>query len=134
MSIDIEKLEELNSLKEKGIITEEEFNEHKQKLLSKDDDKSNSSKGFSWRNLGVSFLGAVLYMILAFYIDSIIPGSYKILNIIAAIFFAVIALKMNIKYSCLLIFFVIIWWGPIGIWAAVYQFLQIRDKNVELVK
>lgn len=34
MSIDVEKLEQLNELKEKGILTEEEFNEQKKRLLN----------------------------------------------------------------------------------------------------
>ena len=42
--MDIEKLEKLNELKEKGILTEEEFNIQKKELLSNNEQSQNVSK------------------------------------------------------------------------------------------
>lgn len=45
--MDIEKLEKINELKEKGVISEEEFNKMKKELMSTDNSKANNDKEIS---------------------------------------------------------------------------------------
>ena len=52
--MDIEKLEKLNELKEKGILTEEEFNIQKKELLSNNEQSQNVSKKQNEQSQNVS--------------------------------------------------------------------------------
>lgn len=62
--MDIEKLEQLNSLKEKGIITQEEFDEKKKEILE-ETDEARESKGFSWKNVGIISGISIVVIIIA---------------------------------------------------------------------
>ncbi len=55
--MDIEKLTEL---KEKGLLTQKEFNEAKKKLLSDKDEKVDNNESFSWLALIVTLLVAIV--------------------------------------------------------------------------
>lgn len=59
--MDIEKLEKLSKLKEKGIITQEEFEQQKKEIL---DDEVSGSDGFSWKNV-VMVCGVLIVVIIA---------------------------------------------------------------------
>ncbi|MBQ8785359.1 MAG: SHOCT domain-containing protein [Alphaproteobacteria bacterium] len=68
--MDIEKLEKINELKEKGIISEEEFNKMKKELMSETqshnaiEKNSNQKEGINWKNVGISFFMILIYTVL----------------------------------------------------------------------
>ena len=145
--MDIEALTKLSELKEKGLLTQEEFDKQKKALLdTKIDNKTSAEtqKGINWKNLGISFLICLIYFLLV----ACIAGSYtddeKAMKIIAQVFALIAGIIMAIlsfsvksgRYkncsSPVVIFFVIALVGPLGIWAALYQFLQIKQGNVAL--
>ena len=54
--MNIEELEKLNELKEKGIITQEEFDKKKEEMLSGGNKAQKQASNMNWYNLGISFL------------------------------------------------------------------------------
>lgn len=73
--MNIEKLEKLNELKEKGIITQDEFNKQKQDLLSdnKSENKPKKQSVFLWLAVFLGLLG-----IHNFYIGEKLKGFIKL--------------------------------------------------------
>ena len=151
--MDIEALEKLANLKDKGLITQEEFETQKQKLMN-DNPKTNTnvtnatkSKGICWENVGISFLIAILYLLFkAFIIVLIDNGDIKTdtlknlsfgINIIFGIVMAIYAskLKMSQYKNCGGAggTFIGIWiFGELGVWIIFYQILQIKQGNAVL--
>lgn len=141
--MDIEKLEKLNELKEKGILTEEEFNIQKKELLGVNEkriEQIKNKKGVCWKNFALSFLIAFLWLIvfigarILFKINNNLEIVYLILT---AICMAVIAYKLKTeKYkNCAPVWGVVIgilFFRVLAIWIILYQFLQIKDGNAIL--
>lgn len=144
--MDLEKLEKLHELKEKGILSAEEFEKKKAELLNenKTAQTTTSKKGISWKNVGLSFLFALLYLIIMIGIGSLIAyiadnitdkeleyiGRFA--NLICGIILAFIAKKLNTSQyeKCAPIWGIIVGMllvGPLGFWIVTYQFLQIKQ-------
>lgn len=149
--MNIEQLEKLNELREKGIITQEQFEIEKKKILQSDSDVkscNNLSKPrkINWKHLGISFFIAVTYFLLICFLsaffqhyteskDSILPP----LVYISAVIFTLYAIKIETykyKYcsSAWAIFFYIIFCIPLAIWIVSYQFLQINTGCASLIE
>ena len=143
--MDIEKLEKLNELKEKGIITEEEFNAQKKDLLSSNHTQE-AKTSFSWKNFAISFAIALIVLLfevlLALGISPDVDspdftGTLQVLNIALAIVMTIIAVRLKTSsYKSKLpawgVFLAILFFGCIGFWVAMYDILQISQGNVEL--
>ncbi|MBR5599439.1 MAG: SHOCT domain-containing protein [Alphaproteobacteria bacterium] len=147
--MDIEKLEKINDLKEKGIISEDEFNKIKAELITdatnnKDAKIDNNKKNrINWKNLGMSFLITSGVFILSFLIlgidatDVNIKGFSLAVSMIVGIIYTFIAIKLETKKykNCCPAGFVFIGCylvGAIGIWILTYEFLQIKQGNAIL--
>ena len=65
--MDIEDLEKLNELKEKGIITQEEFDNKKKEIL-----KTPKNLSFSLKNMLVAFFSGILVEIVCIFALSIV--------------------------------------------------------------
>ncbi|MBP5698802.1 MAG: ankyrin repeat domain-containing protein [Alphaproteobacteria bacterium] len=148
--MNIEQLEKLNELREKGIITREQFEIEKKKILQSDSDVKSydnlSKPKINWKHLGLSFSISVIYFFLICFLsaffkyataskDSIFPQ----LVIISAVFFTFYAIKKETyKYrycsSAWAIFFYIIFCIPLAIWVVSYQFLQINTGCASLIE
>lgn len=148
--MDIEKLEKINELKEKGIISEEEFNKMKKELMSETqshnaiEKNSNQKEGINWKNVGISFLIAVATFALGFLIGSILEETgdiadenqwvrfWQIFYIFIGVIYTIIASKLETKkykncaaaWAVFLVFFLT---GALAQWACTYQFLQIKQ-------
>lgn len=141
--MDLEKIEKLHELKEKGILSDEEFEKEKQKLLN-DDEASQfefqKKKTINWKNVGISFLISLVWFLCYLIVGQIISiacdidvfDAYVVLNIITAAILALISIKFETKKykncsSAIVIFIVaVLITGPC-VWAAIYQFLQIKQ-------
>lgn len=134
--MNIEKLEKLNSLKEKGILTQEEFDKQKEMLLS------SSKKGVNWKNVGISALFTLLFFTLQIVIVAVIKyitqdsqsNYYQISNILPAIILTILAKKYKFSdyKNCtpaIGAFIGIMLLGPIATWAVTYQYLQVKHGN-----
>lgn len=79
--MNIEELEKLNSLKDKGIITQKEFDEQKKKILGNKSTPQEASKTkINWRNVGISFLYALGSILVTSVIATIIMYAYSDLS------------------------------------------------------
>lgn len=128
--MNLEKLEKLNELREKGVLTQKEFNEEKKKLLTeKDEEKKNNKEesksnvlaligGISWKNVIFSALialtGYILLIILS-YLDGEVFHFYDWMFIsklnwgIMAVIMTLFSLKMKTsKYQYHLPFWVVL--------------------------
>jgi len=150
--MNIEQLEKLNELREKGIISQEQFETEKEKILhANSDEKSCDSlskpKKINWKNFGISSFIAVIYFIFIFLqsdieFDDVIlykQGLYVLLNLVISAVFTLYAIKINTyKYeNCApawFVFFVILVTGFLGVWIVTYQFLQIKTGFALLKK
>lgn len=151
--MDMEKLEKLHELKEKGILSDEEFEKEKQKLLSDDEtpqarmQNSEKRKTTNWKNVGISFLCVVLYIVIgSIIVNAAGEENYTyLINIFCGIVMAIIAKKLtpqkyNIPFARMyrsgspfvVVFMFIFLLGPIGLWLVIYQFLQIKQGHAVL--
>ena len=137
--MDIEALTKLNELKEKGILTQEEFDKQKEALLNSTGvNQPVKSASIDLGNLIISLLGALIYFFIAGSIGNVgVKNAFIVVGFFSAIIVALIAfsLKSGRYKNCsspLAIFFVILILGPIGIWGALYQFLQIQQGKAVL--
>lgn len=145
--MDMEKLEKLSELKEKGLLTQEEFEKQKNALLNntKDDQHVTQKKGINWKNVVLSFLITIVIVVLIGSISPIysyvtgdrIEHLFTIINIICAMIFTFIAMKLETKKykgycPAWEIFIGIVCLQGIGIWIAIYEFLQIKQGNAIL--
>lgn len=152
--MDLEKLEKLNELKEKGILTQEEFDIEKKKILQPEEINvegnvkikpqkngikiSDKTQKINWKNCFISFFVMIFWMFLLGFISVFFTHTtendtsiYKILILFAAIVYSFRAIaKETYKYkNCAPawgVFLAIMFLGPIGIWLISYQFLQIK--------
>lgn len=58
--MDIEKLQKINDLRDRGILTESEFEEQKRKIMNEDVIKA--SQAINWQNIAVSIFIAIGYL------------------------------------------------------------------------
>lgn len=152
--MDLEKLEKLNELKEKGILTQEEFDIEKKKILQPEEINvegnvkikpqkneikiSDKTHKINWKNCLISFLVMISWIFLLGFISVLFTHTtennasiYKILITFVAIIYSFRAIaKETYKYkncaSAWGVFLAIMFLGPIGIWLISYQFLQIK--------
>ncbi|MBQ9271444.1 MAG: ankyrin repeat domain-containing protein [Alphaproteobacteria bacterium] len=146
--MDIEKLEKLCNLKEKGILTQEEFEEEKKKILdiATAREKKNEhnkvmmapQKNINWKNVAISFFIALLWMFI-FGIVSVSFQKYidektiKICSVIlTATILSFLAYKLKTKQyknyaPAWEVFIGVIFLQAIGVWIVIYQFLQIKE-------
>lgn len=152
--MDLEKLEKLNELKEKGILTQEEFDIEKKKILQPEEINvegnvkikpqkneikiSDKTHKINWKNCLISFLVMISWIFLLGFISVLFTHTtennasiYKILITFVAIIYSFRAIaKETYKYkNCAPawgVFLAIMFLGPIGIWLISYQFLQIK--------
>lgn len=155
--MDIEKLEKLNELKEKGVLTQKEFNEEKKKLLAEKDEKKDNKKEIkndgtsflskiSWKNIIFSALialsGYILFIALSF-LDNmyLLSGDYIFVSRVSWGVMAVILTILSIKHKtsnyqynapAWVVFPAVFFFKFFGAWFAIYQLLQIKKGNAEL--
>lgn len=152
----LKQLEQLNELKEKGIISEEEFVSQKQKLFAADTGKAVKQKEeINWKNVGISLLIAlgilVLEGVISVFLDGVVQGimseadiamdeiTYLILddatsfllNVILACVLLALAPKYEMrKYKGTLpswaIVVACVFLGPVAAWIFFYHALQIK--------
>ena len=147
--MDIKKLEQLCKLREQGILTQEEFEIEKKKLLNSDiktgeKRKDNltamvkSQRGVNWKNVFISFLIAFLWMFLC---GAISIAFHKYINeqifkigfvVITAVILSFVAYKLNTQryINCAPaweVFIGVTFLQVIGVWYVIYQFLQIKQ-------
>lgn len=142
--MDIQKLEQLCKLKEKGIITEEEFEVEKKKILNISAVNQNinaQSEGINWGNALYALVATgfpLLFLAIFFYVGmdngSLIP--FFIVFVIEAFIFLLRAQKKQtyLYKNCLtpwVLFGLILISGPIAMCVALYQFYQIDDGLAE---
>lgn len=151
--MDLEQLEKLNELKEKGILSQEEFEKKKKELLNDSvalqvkASNPSQKKGVNWKNVGLCFLGALLYFIITIVIvttilyfagdDSLKMAFSRIINIICGIILAVIGKKLNMSQykGCTAPWVAVIgmlFFGPLYFWFITYKFLQIKQGHAVL--
>lgn len=148
--MNIEELEKLNSLKDKGIITQKEFDEQKKKILGNKSTPQEASKTkINWRNVGISFLYALGSVLVTSVIATIIMYAYsdlsektstilgRIIYVIWAIIISVIAYKYETKKykknaPAWAIFIGVALFQALGVWVASYDLLQIKSGLKEL--
>ncbi|MBR5598745.1 MAG: SHOCT domain-containing protein [Alphaproteobacteria bacterium] len=154
--MDLEKLEKINELKEKGILSEDEFNKMKQQLLSDNTvnnpvkAESNKKKGVNWKNVGISFLITVATLVILGIVGVILEETgiiiadenewkafWRFFYIFLGVIYAIIASKLETKKykNCAgagTIFLVFFLFGPLAQWAGTYEFLQIKQGNAIL--
>ena len=152
--MDTEKLLKLNELKDKGILTQEEFEAEKKKILSSLDTKEKKvekniphkqpKKGINWSNVGISFLISSISSALVIYVTLSLYGqedgmeiSRVILGPVAGIIMCVLAFSVKSgKYKNythpIVIFVAVLLLGPLGIWLSLYEYLQIKQGNAVL--
>lgn len=152
--MDIEKLEKLTELKEKGVLTQKEFNEAKKKLLSEKEDNKKEIKNdgtsflnkISWKNIIFSALfalsGYVLFIALSF-LDNIylLSGDWGLVSRVSWGVMAVILTILSIRHKtsnyqynapAWVVFPAVFFFKFFGTWFAVYQLLQIKKGNAVL--
>ena len=141
--MDIEKLEKLSELKEKGILTEEEFNAQKKELLSSKASQE-TKMSFSWKNLGVSFLITLVVVLVEVLLAlGISPdvnspdftGALQLLNIVLAVVMTIVAVRLKDtpskrKLPAWAVFLAIVFAGCLGFWVTMYNILQINQNNI----
>ncbi len=131
----LEQIAKLGKLKEKGLISEEEFLKQKKELLNE--------TGVNRKNLFLSFLMALVVLILGSLFNAVCvylewpDNSYILFQWAIAIAFAIWAKKLEFsKYKkgapIWIVLIGTLLLGPIAVWACGYQFLQIKDKNAVL--
>lgn len=149
--MDLEELEKLHELKEKGILSAEEFEQKKADLLNENKAAQTTTfkKGINWKNVGLSFSFSLLYfiilivigIIIAYIADNITDKELeligKFLNLISGIILAFIAKKLNTSQyeKCAPIWGIIVGMllvGPLGFWIVTYQFLQVKQGHAVL--
>lgn len=135
--MNIEELEKLNELKEKGIISQEVFNQKKKEIL-----KDVESR-FSFKNLLLSFAVMCLYCLVLGIAYACVSDNAEIvrmtlvsLNIFLGLLFYVFGKYMGTnKYtyfsSDAMIFWDVFLTGPLGVWYVAYGFLQIKSGHVK---
>lgn len=155
--MDIQKLEKLTELKEKGVLTQKEFNEEKKKLLSENEKKKDSKQEIkndsllflskiNWKNIIfsalIASLGYVLLIVLSF-LDHLLnlSGDWVFVSRISwglsAVIMTVFTIKLQAsKYKycapAWVVFPVVYFLKFFGIWLAAYQLLQIKKGNAVL--
>ena len=154
--MNIEELEKLNELKEKGIITQEEFDKKKEEMLSGGNKAQKQASNMNWYNLGISFLcglgsfGIIVAIPHILYAMNINVSEGRVGDIKSLIFFlfglimSIMAYKLETKKyknatpfwaTFLVIGFVgslVSWLGSFAIWFESYELLQIKDGLKEL--
>lgn len=143
--INIERLEKLNTLKEKGIITEEQFKIEKKNILNEARTNQNvtiQSEGINWGSAIYALCATVipaLPLVFSFMIGidgqvNLVPF-FVFLVIEGLIFVAIAQKKQTYLYKkCLTpwaLLGLILITGPIAMCIALYQFYQIDDGLVE---
>ena len=110
--MDIETLEKLVNLREKGVISEQEFESEKQKLLSNAPaaevtaPTATKSKGVNWNNIGISllivfliFVVNSLFVVILYANNSDMSNEARITIVMLpwAIIYTWLSIKMNTK-------------------------------------
>lgn len=153
----LEELDKLNNLKEKGILTQEEFDKRKEEILGKQNNSS-KTKGFAWSNLFISFFIALIGFLLSCALSAILiyhnttdfPNDYMLylIYMIIGLLLSCIAFKLESQkykktpsFIAIIIGFAIFshpkcFLGSIGgflaSWVVLFDILQIKAGNKEL--
>lgn len=149
--MDLEKLEKLHELKEKGILSAEEFDQKKAELFNENKEIQTASikKGINWRNFGIAFLCAFLYFVVMVSFGTIIVYVFedttdsglncinKLANLVCGIILAFIAKKLKTSQyeKCAPIWAIVLgmlWFGAFCFLIIIYQFLQIKGGHATL--
>lgn len=159
--MDINALGKLCDLKEKGLLTQEEFEKQKKALLNNETDNNapaRNKQGVNWKNVGMSFIITLIYFFMFSLIAAYCLGldeanmTKEQARSIAAAFGSVSGVIMAIlsfgvksgKYkNCsswwvnLIVIYLLYSSGggigvSLGVWAVLYQIFQIRQGNVVL--
>lgn len=146
--MDLEQLEKLNELKEKGILTQEEFDIKKKEILNnKEVTASTKQMGVNWKNVAISFgitLGYFLVFIIYYGVIFSFNESKEVLDIagiiyrlLTAVVFTILAIKFETKkykntVPAWAAFVGILFLREIAVWMISYQFLQIKNGSREL--
>ncbi len=143
----IDQLEKLQSLKEKGVLTQDEFDKQKKELLSlhekiskdRDNETSKTSIFNIISSMLITFVVFVFIIAFASYNGNFQEDNLWIGILLSAIIYSLIALKMKTqKYDAWYcqhpagVFFGIVLLWLIAFPIYTYAFLQIKGKNVLL--
>lgn len=140
--MNINDLEKLSKLQKQGIITDEEFEREKKKILSGNTNTLNNTKSrFNIKNFVLAFIIALIAWPFLYYVGigafKSLDNGYGFANVVSAIICLIISIKINSKKykntaGPFTVFIIILLFSGIGIWFAMYEFLQINDGLVEL--
>lgn len=138
--MNIQKLEKLNELKEKGILSKEEFEKQKQELLVDNKGNNPPPKGINWKNFWISFIISLFWSFIVEIACFVVDDSFTIfvlLLVLSAIGLTIVASKLETKKykNCCPaweIFIGILLLRGLGVWIASYEFLQIKQGNAVL--
>ena len=138
--MNIEKLEKLCELKEKGLLTASEFEEEKQKLMaSSSSGEEVRSKGINWKNVAISFLVAIVVYIITIPVSKMVGNnevSVFLTSVIMQIFMAIVLTVMACKVkmgrykncpSAVAVFIFTLFLGVIAVFFVTYYYLQIEE-------
>lgn len=152
----LDELDKLNNLKEKGILTQEEFDKRKEEILERQNNPS-KTKGFAWSNLFISFFIALIGFFLCCAISVVLinynttdfPDDYisYVIYMVIGLLLSCIAFKLESgKYQktpsfvAIIIGFAIfalptllgVFGGLLASWTVLFDILQIKAGNKEL--
>lgn len=152
----LEELDKLNNLKEKGILTQEEFDKRKEEILEKQNNSS-KTKGFAWSNLFISFFIALIGLLVSLGLSVILiycnttdfPDDYisYAIYMVIGLLLSCIAFKLESQkykktpsFIAIIIGFAIfalptllgIFGGFLASWVVLFDILQIKAGNKEL--
>lgn len=128
--MDIEKLQKISDLRDRGILTESEFEEQKRKIMNEDVIKA--SQAINWQNITVSIFIAIGYII---FLGMLKNSIFMYVNIIVGIILSYKSFKLRTNeyekgISWFWTFILIIFLGPIILGFILYKILQIKDGKV----
>lgn len=126
--MNIGQLEKLGELKEKGVLTQEEFDKHKAVLLNnKTGDQS--VENIDWKSLGISFLITLIYYSIAL-VGRDVLALLSVLHLCASIIAFILALltKSEKRNPAVIIFSFALFFPFLGFWGALYRFFKITRE------
>ena len=148
--MNVAKLELLCELKEKGLLTQQEFDEEKKRLLNPSNFDTTIPKGkICWQNVGWSLIIITWCFIVSILVMKILNATtgmsyddaaknvFGVSKILMALVLTIIAYKMKTSQykncaSPLAIFIFTLVWSYLVAFFAIYEFLQIKQGKVAL--
>lgn len=141
--MNISDLEKLNELREKGILTQEEFEAEKNKIFYANRSKCAKQNSpvkmnytffstVNWKNLGISAIVAILYACIAMIVSQ---KDFAIIIIVTAFILMLTSIKIktdNYQKGAhpVTVFWCVIWLSMFGVLWVAYLYLQLFQGNL----